>query len=57
VIDDRAKRSFEERGYVVARGLFDPEETARLRDHFTQLREAGAYPGMSWASSRARTIR
>jgi hypothetical protein len=45
MIDDRAKRSFEERGYVVARGLFDPEETACLRDHFARLREAGAYPG------------
>src|SRR5207247_10690268 len=45
MIDDRAKRSFEERGYVVARGLFDPEETECLRDHFTRLREAGAYPG------------
>jgi phytanoyl-CoA hydroxylase len=45
MIDDRAKRSFEERGYVVARGLFDPEETACLRDHFTRLREASAYPG------------
>jgi ectoine hydroxylase-related dioxygenase (phytanoyl-CoA dioxygenase family) len=45
MIDDGAKRSFEEQGYVVARGLFDAEETAFLRDHFTRLREAGAYPG------------
>src|SRR5439155_7111517 len=45
MIDDRAKRSFEERGFVVARGLFDAEETAFWRDHFMRLREAGAYPG------------
>jgi phytanoyl-CoA hydroxylase len=43
--DDRARRSFEEQGYVVARGLFDADETACLRDHFMRLREAGAYPG------------
>jgi ectoine hydroxylase-related dioxygenase (phytanoyl-CoA dioxygenase family) len=45
MIDDRAKRSFDEQGYLVARGLFDSEEVGRSRDHFMQLREAGAYPG------------
>lgn len=45
MIDERAKRSFDERGYVVARGLFDDRETAFLRDHFMRLREAGGYPG------------
>jgi hypothetical protein len=45
MIDHRNERSFEEQGYVVTRGLFDGEETARLRDHFTLLREAGSYPG------------
>jgi hypothetical protein len=45
MIDRRAKRSFDEQGYVVARGLFDVEETAFWRDHFTSLREAGSYPG------------
>jgi phytanoyl-CoA hydroxylase len=45
MIDDGARRSFEEQGYAVARGLFDPEETTVLSDHFTRLREAGAYPG------------
>lgn len=45
MIDDDAKRSFDEQGYAVARGLFNPVETTFLLDHFTQLREAGAYPG------------
>jgi phytanoyl-CoA hydroxylase len=34
-------------GYAVARGLFSPAETARLRDYFMQLRESGTYPGDS----------
>jgi phytanoyl-CoA hydroxylase len=45
VIDDRATRSFDEEGYVVARGLFDAGETAFLLDYFMRLREAGSYPG------------
>jgi hypothetical protein len=45
MIDDRASRTFDEQGYVVARGLLDSDETGFLRDHFTRLREAGAYPG------------
>jgi phytanoyl-CoA hydroxylase len=45
MIDDRARRSFEDQGYAVARGLFDADETAFLRDHFMRLRESGAYPG------------
>ncbi len=45
MIDDGAKGSFDEQGYVVARGLFDVAETAFLRDHFMRLREAGGYPG------------
>jgi phytanoyl-CoA hydroxylase len=45
VIDDSAKRSFEEQGYFVASGLFDAEEAAYWRDYFTWLREAGEYPG------------
>jgi phytanoyl-CoA hydroxylase len=45
VIDAAAKRSFDEHGYLVARSLFDAQETAFLRDHFTRLREAGSYPG------------
>jgi phytanoyl-CoA hydroxylase len=45
VIDAAAKRSFDEHGYLVARGLTDAEETAFLRDHFMRLRETGSYPG------------
>jgi phytanoyl-CoA hydroxylase len=45
VIDKRAKHTFDEQGYFVARALFDEDETASWRDHFTRLREAGAYPG------------
>jgi phytanoyl-CoA hydroxylase len=45
MIDERARRSFEEEGYVVARGLVDAGETTFLRDHFMRLREPGAYPG------------
>jgi phytanoyl-CoA hydroxylase len=45
VIDDPARRSFDEEGYFVARGLFDVDEATFWRDHFTRLREAGAYPG------------
>jgi phytanoyl-CoA hydroxylase len=45
VIDAAAKCSFDEHGYLVARGLFDAEETTFLRNHFVRLREAGSYPG------------
>jgi len=45
MIDERAKRDFDERGYVVRRALFDAGEAAFWRDHFMSLREAGAYPG------------
>ncbi|HYT51736.1 MAG TPA: phytanoyl-CoA dioxygenase family protein [Gaiellaceae bacterium] len=45
MIDDGAKRTFDEQGYLVARGLFDAEQAAFLREHFMRLREAGAYPG------------
>ncbi len=36
---------FHERGFVIARGLFSPEETAIYREHFMQLRAANTYPG------------
>jgi phytanoyl-CoA hydroxylase len=45
MIDDAARCSFDEHGYVVARGLFGVEDTAFLRDHFMRRREAGSYPG------------
>src|SRR5215208_5105493 len=45
MIDERARRSFDEEGYVVLRRLFDAGEAASWRDHFMRLREAGGYPG------------
>jgi phytanoyl-CoA hydroxylase len=45
MIDERARRDFDEQGYVVGRGLFAAGEAAFWRDHFMSLREAGAYPG------------
>ena len=45
MIDDHAKRSFDNDGYFVARGLFERDEAAFLLAYFTRLREAGAYPG------------
>jgi phytanoyl-CoA hydroxylase len=45
MIDEAAKRSFDDQGYLVASGLFDADEAAFLRDHFTRLRESGPYPG------------
>ena len=45
MIDDRARRAFEDRGYFVSRGLFDADEARFLREHFMRLREARAYPG------------
>jgi len=45
MIDDRAKRNFDQQGFLVARSLFDSEEATFWRDHFMRLREAGAYPG------------
>lgn len=38
-------RSFNENGYILARGLFRPEEVQFYSDHFMHLREAGTYPG------------
>jgi len=32
-------------GYIVARGLFSPEEVEHYREHFMRLRAAGKYPG------------
>ena len=31
-------------GYVVVRGLFEPDEVAELREHFMTLRASGTYP-------------
>ena len=39
------KAFYEENGYTIAQALFNAEETAALREHYMQLREAGSYPG------------
>jgi phytanoyl-CoA hydroxylase len=39
------KKFFDENGYVMARGLFAPDEVAMLREHYMALRAAGTYPG------------
>jgi phytanoyl-CoA hydroxylase len=38
-------RRYQREGYVVAPQLFSPDEVARLRDHFMELRAQGSYPG------------
>jgi hypothetical protein len=57
MIDEAAKRSFDDQGYLVASGLFDADEAAFLRDHFTLLREAGPIRAISSEPTWARTIR
>jgi phytanoyl-CoA hydroxylase len=39
------KAFFRENGFVVVRGLFSEEETAKYRAHFMRLREEGVKPG------------
>lgn len=39
------KRSFEQVGYVVVRGLFAPAEVAAYRQHYMTLRKHGSYEG------------
>lgn len=36
---------FAQQGYLIIKQLFQPDEVASLRDHFTQLREKGNQPG------------
>jgi ectoine hydroxylase-related dioxygenase (phytanoyl-CoA dioxygenase family) len=45
MITAEQKAFYDQNGYVVAKQLFSPEEVARLRDHYTALREAGPRPG------------
>lgn len=47
MVNPAAIDEFNSDGYVIARGLFSPEEAAQYRDHFTALRQAGTYPGDS----------
>lgn len=45
MIDRKFVEQFELEGYTVARGLFSPDEVARYRDHYMELRGKGTYPG------------
>lgn len=45
MIDSTLVRQFQQNGYVVLPGLFSPEEVARYRQHYMDLRVAGTYPG------------
>jgi phytanoyl-CoA hydroxylase len=38
-------QSYQEKGYVVIRQLFSPDEVELFREHFMRLRAAGSYPG------------
>lgn len=38
-------RRFQESGYVIAGGLFSPEEVEGYREHFMRMRANGTYPG------------
>ncbi|HZH97923.1 MAG TPA: phytanoyl-CoA dioxygenase family protein, partial [Fimbriimonadaceae bacterium] len=44
-VPQEAIRQYQEQGFCLAPGLFSPEETAELREHYMALREEGTYPG------------
>jgi phytanoyl-CoA hydroxylase len=41
------RRFFDEQGFLVVRGLFSAAEAGAYREHFTELRSKGTYPGDS----------
>ncbi|HLZ72432.1 MAG TPA: phytanoyl-CoA dioxygenase family protein [Dehalococcoidia bacterium] len=45
VITAEHRRAYAADGFTVVRGLFEPAEIARYRDHFMALRGEGAFPG------------
>lgn len=47
MFDQTFKDTFDEQGYVIARGLFPPDEVAALTDHYMYLRQNGTYKGDS----------
>ena len=47
MFDQAFKDTFEQQGYVVARGLFPPDEVAALTNHYMHLRQSGSYKGDS----------
>ena len=46
MFSEEARQQFEERGYVVARGLFSSDETKAFIDHYMAMRDRG---GDGWA--------
>lgn len=46
-IEQEQIERFQRAGYTVVPGLFGPQETAALREHYMELRAAGTYPGDS----------
>ena len=47
MFDHAFKETFDREGYVIARGLFPPDEVAALTDHYMFLRQNGRYKGDS----------
>ena len=47
MLDPSSIDQFHAQGYVIARNLFSSEEAVYYRDHFTDLRRRGTYPGDS----------
>lgn len=47
MISEREKLLFDQQGYLVARGLFSPDEARRLTGHYMELRAQGKHPGDS----------
>jgi phytanoyl-CoA hydroxylase len=45
MIEQKYIEAYKTEGYAVVPGLFSPEETARLREHYMELRGKGTYPG------------
>ena len=45
MIDTKLVNFFNENGYVIAPGVFSPDEVALFRQHYMELRAAGTYPG------------
>ncbi len=45
MVSPEQRDHYEREGYLIASGLFSPEEVERLRDHYMRLRAAGTYEG------------
>jgi hypothetical protein len=47
MVNASQKQQFDERGFLVMKGLFSPAETGRLAGHYMELRQQGSHPGDS----------